>query len=98
LALEEDAGSANGDLWRRAKHGERRPYFAVPWDDAGLSWVLDAGCCWEVGVLAYRVADHGPFFATWFPRLCNPHSSSALQVLLPMQAAASDREDRQSQQ
>jgi hypothetical protein len=96
LAQEEEADSAGGDLWRRAKHGEWRPYLAVPWDHAGLSWVLDAGHCWDVGVLACRVADHGLFFATRFPRLCNPHSFSAQQALSTMQAAASDREDRQS--
>src|SRR5437773_12541359 len=98
LAPEKDADSAGGDLWRRAKYGEWRPYFAVPRDDAGLSWALNAGYCCDVGALAYRVADHGLFFAIFFPRLCNPTSFSAQQALSPMQAAASGREDRQSQQ
>ncbi len=81
FASEEDPDSPSGDLWRRAKYREWRPYFAVPRHDAGLSWVLDAGYCWDVGVLAYRGADHGLFFATLFLRLCNPQSFSAQQAL-----------------
>src|SRR5882724_594279 len=97
LAPEEDADSASADLWHRAKAGRCHPCFAVPCDGACLPWALGVGRS-AFGVLAYHVADHGLFFATCFPRLCNPHSFSALQVLSPMQAAASDREDRQSQQ
>jgi len=97
FASEKDADPAGGDLWHRAKAGRCRPCFAVPCDGVCLPWALGVGRS-AFGVLAYRVADHGLFFATCFPRLCNPHSFSAQQALLPMQAAASDREDRQSQQ
>src|SRR6266480_1382115 len=86
FASEEDPDSASGDLWHRATYGQCRPCFAVRRDGACLPWVLGVGRS-SFGVLVYHVADHGLFFAPWFRRLS----------LSPMQAAASDREDRQSQ-
>src|SRR6266436_2468786 len=104
LALEEDADSVSADLWRRAKHGQRCPCLGVPRDCACLPWALGvrrsapARDLSESGVLVYCAGDHDLFFAPCFLRLGNPHNFAAQRVLSPMQAAASDREDRQSQQ